>query len=196
MFTNTTFIILASLFLFGIFLLFFKFILSMDFDETIDLSLIFTLMFTLIMLGFIPFHLWSVSEYETHLSEEEVTENISSLADTMAGKSNLNGSFVLGTGNLNGSSEEELSYNVMIGNDTDGYRVKSVEASNTVLFFDEDTKPYMKTKVETTFVQYAETWLNGGLLKKAEDKKLLTTEIHELHLPKNTVKTPYNMDLQ
>lgn len=188
MFTNTTFTILASTLIFGVLQILFR-------GET-PLSVIFTVMFALIIHAVIPLYLMSNSESVTQLSEEEVIETVSSLADTMTEKSNLNGSFVLGTGNLNGSSEEELSYNVMIGDDTDGYRVKSVEASNTVLFFDEDTKPYMKTKVETTFVQYDETWLNGGLLKKAEDKKLLTTEKYELHLPKNTVKTPYNMDLQ
>jgi hypothetical protein len=79
----------------------------------------------------------------------------------------LSGSFFLGSGYI--SNYQVYSYYYKVG---DGYARNMIYASRTVIYMDEDTKPYLKS-----------TAVNGNW------------PYYELHVPRGTiVKDVYNLD--
>lgn len=123
-------------------------------------------------------------------------QEVMSLTDSISTVPNVKGTFLLGTGSITVKEKQISVYNALVGNADSGYKMESFEMKDTPLYFDEETHPYVHTKVVTEVTSFNQNWLNGGLLKFRESDEMVVSENIELHLPKNTQKVSYEVNLK
>lgn len=115
--------------------------------------------------------------------------NIYSIEDNFK----LNGSFVMGSGMVN----SELTYYVMIGDDKNGYTIKSFPAKETYLFPGNAQQPYYVEVHKIYDIAHAKNFLFGGLFKPLKSiRNVDTINKYNIYLPKNYVKQNYNIDMK
>ena len=133
---------------------------------------------------------------ETQVLDYKNQQPITSVVDGVEQSSEINGTFILGLGGIGGSSNAKNFYYTMVGNNTSGYLLAKYDATTTYIFMDEDNNPYSRDKIVKTIRTPKSNLLFGGLLKKLKPIKYgddLTYK--ELHVPKDTIKIQYNIDM-
>jgi len=88
-----------------------------------------------------------------------------------------------------------LVYYVMVGSDQSGLTVKKLDTTTTHLFLDGDQNPYYveKYNVITTQLQIK---VFGKVLAEDPITKEIVLDYVELHVPRNTVKIQYDVNLK
>jgi len=152
----------------------------------------------LTLYGIILVMMWLIT---TDVESKNVIEyrnqqSILSLQDNFETQSNIHGSFVLGFGGVGGSSSTDCYYYTMTGNESSGYLLTKYSATNTYIFMDENTNPYSIDKVIVSVSNYKTNWFFGGLLKPLKQFKYDDSKVKELHVPNDTIKVQYNIDMK
>lgn len=90
------------------------------------------------------------------------------------------------------TSDKDLYYRTMVGDDVNGYLVKDFDASSTYIFSDGNKSPYLEYKYRE--YSYSKNWWYGGIMEyEVVHTELLKTE---LHLPENAIEIKYEIDLK
>lgn len=147
---------------------------------------------------FLAIIMWLIT---TDVESKNITEyrnqqSILSLQDNIETQSNIHGSFILGFGGVGGSSSTDCYYYTMIGNESSGYLLTKYSATDTYVFMDEDSAPYSRDRVVVSVSNYKPNWFLGGLLKPLKQFKYDDSKVKELHVPKDTIKIQYNIDMK
>lgn len=154
---------------------------------------VFPLCLFLIWILLLAFTLYFDSETVTETSYED-KKNIISLS-AHDEKLQSEDKFIIGLATEEWFGGENPVYVTVTGTSDKGYQTNHFYTKDVYLFFDEETNPHVQTRVETPIRKYNVNWLNGGLLKKLEDKTLHDEEVvsYEFHLPKSTIKKDYDL---
>lgn len=114
--------------------------------------------------------------------------NIYSLEDNLEIKGDINGSFILGFGGINGQIDSTLYYYVMVGDDKNGYRVIKYSAEEIYIVPEDNLQQAYYIE------QYEFIERNDSIAGKMPMIKNLIKK--ELHLPKGYIKQNYNIDMK
>jgi len=128
-------------------------------------------------------------EHEKFYSEIQVIKSIEDNSiEHMNGE--YNRSLFFAYGKI--TSDKDLYYRTMVGDDENGYLVKDFDASSTYLFSDGNTSPYLEYKYRDYI--YSNNWWYGGIMEyDVVHTELLKTE---LHLPEDAIEIKYEIDLK
>jgi len=157
----------------------------------------FTMIFLLLygLLAQIMYGVFADKKVE-NITEYRNQQSILSLQDNIETQSNIHGSFILGFGGVGGSSSTDCYYYTMTGNESSGYLLTKYSATDTYVFMDEDSAPYSRDRVVVSVSNYKPNWFFGGLLKPLKQFKYDDNKVKELHVPKDTIKIQYNIDMK
>ena len=134
------------------------------------------------------------------LIREEVSidkQYIMSLKDSQYSKeeSSVSGTLLFFYGSR--KTKEGFSYHTLIGNDMDGYLIKSLDGEKTHLFLDGGNSPYVNYVYVDREYKWETNWFIGGIIKPFKndiEKDILIKT--ELHLPADAVQVDYTVDLK
>jgi hypothetical protein len=122
------------------------------------------------------------------LSQYENKIEIYSLADNMTNQ----GKFVLGTG----SSDNKIKYYTLVGDQNNGYLIKSYDGDTTYVVPEENVKPYILEKYEKVQYHYGTGFIVGILFQPVKDFEEDKVVKREIHLPQNYISQQYSVDLK
>ena len=137
--------------------------------------------------------------YMTTINEKQVSElrnalEVKSISDNFNYSSHIEGSFFLGCGSVVGDGKTSLVYYVMTGNNENGFTVNKFNTETTHLFLDGDKRPYYVEKWNVKLYDKIIKIFGIVIAKDSIREDILVQQ--ELHIPQNTVKVQYNIDLK
>jgi hypothetical protein len=163
-----------------------------DWSDTILGSIIFCFV-AFFVISIVSFSLMEDTNIQNKIEFQNKIE-VKSITDNRDNSTHVNGGFILGTGLISGGSNIDLNYYVMAGNNEIGFVVKKYDASITRTFFDE-VKPYYAQRWNVK--NYTRILKLFGITIASIDMDPEKTFIQdELHLPPNTIKVKYEIDLK
>lgn len=129
---------------------------------------------------------------ETNIDNSTVIKEIYTLEDNQYSnkEGKVSGNFLFVYGKT--TTKDGLNYSTMVGSDSDGYLVKTFDASETYLFMDGGKSPFVEYVYKQ--VEYKSSWVSRFFY--IGDKTESTLYRVNLHIPKEAVAIKYNVDLE
>jgi hypothetical protein len=151
------------------------------------------LFFVMILISIVITYILGFMVTGTHYTKNIIEQydnktEIYSLSDNLTTQNK----FVLGTGSTDG----KIKYYTLVGNNQDGYIIKSFSGEATYIVPEENIKPYYLEKHNKVRYDYEKNFIIGILFKPIKSKikdEIIKTEIH---LPQGYISQQYSIDLK
>ena len=130
-------------------------------------------------------------------SELKIEKNIKTIHSDTYSETNgkIGGNILFAYGSL--KTDNGIEYITMVGTNQEGYKVKTLDASETYLFFNEDENPRYVEFIRIKTIRQRGNWLFGEVFKFEPKEKVIKEKSRiELYLPSNAVEVNYNIDLK
>ena len=130
-------------------------------------------------------------------SEFKIEKNIKTIHNEIYSEINgeIVGNILFKYGSL--KTDSGINYFVMVGDDDSGYKIETLKANKTYLFFNEDKNPKYIEFFKEINKKSRGNWIFGRFFKFDPIERVNIEKYRiELHLPSNAVEVNYNIDLK